>query len=123
MMLQSLKDHFSRVWQRRFVYGVTFSTGGFAINRYANGAFIFSLQGPTVFSAGTGHWPWTLIEAVAMTGPKASFHVGLLGLTFGLMHTHTVDNETGEIVGPDRRKFYFFFKGINHQGKQIEEIV
>jgi hypothetical protein len=47
----------------------------------------------------------------------------VLGLTIGKIIVNDYDSSTGEIVGPDKAKGYWFFKGLNHQGKQLEEII
>ena len=122
-MFQSIKDHLSRVWQGRFQWGVTGSLGTFSLNRYANGAVIIGLFGPSFISAGTGHWPWFLFEAAWAFGPVPSWHIGLLGFTVGMITVHDVDQETQEIVGPDKSQYYWFFKGHNHQQKDLEEII
>lgn len=121
-MLRSVRDHISRLWQGRFMYGAGFAFGGGGINRYDNGEWVFSFQGPSLHSPGTGHWPFFLFEIAVQTGPKANWHIGLLGHTAGKIKIHTV-NEEGMVDGPDVNKYYFFFKGINNQGKQLEEII
>jgi hypothetical protein len=51
-----------------------------------------------------------------------SWHVGILGLCFGMLYVHDVD-ESGSIVGADCKKYYWFYKGLNHQNKSLEEII
>jgi len=122
-MLQSVKDHLSRVWQGRFRWGMSGSLGSWTFNRYANGAFVVGVYGPSFISSGTGHWPWFMFEVAVAIGPAPSWHLGLLGFTGGMLMSHTVDTETNEIVGPDRARYYWFFKGHNHQQKDLEEII
>ena len=105
------------------MWGVSGSFGSFTLNRYANGAKVVGLYGPSFISAGTGHWPWFLFEAAVAVGPSPSWHVGLLGLTAGMTKIHDVNPDTGELLGPDRSKYYWFFKGHNHQQKDLEEII
>lgn len=121
--MQGLKDTISRHWQGRFRYGIGFALGGGDINRYHNQEWVLSYHGPSFASAGTGHWPWFLFEAALQTGPLSSWHIGILGFTIGKVKLHTYDNETGELVGPDKDKYYFFFKGINHQQQELGEII
>lgn len=117
-MLQFVKD----IWQGRFQYGFALGVGGFNINRYTNGAWIFNLVGPNLESSATGHWPWPLFEASCHVGENFMWHVGLLGVTFGKCMEHDLDEE-GHIAGPDRSKYYVFLKCINHMNKTFEEII
>jgi hypothetical protein len=84
-----------------------------------------ALSGPRIGSPGTGHWPWFLFEVVFSYNKldgNLSWHIGVLGFTVGKLVTHDF-NEDGTIAGPDKSKHYFFFKGINHQYKDIGEIL
>ena len=105
------------------MWGVSGSFGSFTLNRYANGAKVVGLYGPSFISAGTGHWPWFIFEIAKAFGPVPSWHVGLLGLTAGMIKIHDVNPDTGELLGPDRSKYYCFFKGHNHQQQDLEEII
>jgi hypothetical protein len=118
-MLQLIKD----MWQGRFDHGFTLTFGGVSVNRYDNGEFAFSFAGPCLLSVATGHWPWYLFEVNKLTGDRGSWTVGLLGLTVGMAMVHDLDQHTQETVGPDKPKYYFFFKAINHHQQQFEEII
>jgi len=120
-MLQFIRDKLAAIWQDRFLWGVGVQLGDINLSRYNNGAVSAAVHGPMIFSMGTGHWPWYLFEAVGQTGPAPSWHVGILGFCVGMFMEHDVNE--GEIVGPDYRKYYWFFKGLNHQGKELEEII
>ena len=122
-MLQSFKDRLFNIWQSRFTRGVSLAFGGMSVNKYENGEFAITLAGPNVLSTATGHWPWFTFEVSKLTGPAGSWHIGLLGFTVGMTMVHTTNTETGEIIGPDKPKYYFFFKGINHFNQQFEEII
>ena len=122
-MFQSLKDKLHFHWQGRFRYGFNIGIGGVGLNRYDNGAFVFTTTGPTFISGGTGHWPWYMWDVAVANGPRPSWHIGVLGFTIGKVIINSYDDKLGEIVGPDRSKYYFFFKGINHQSKEFEEII
>ena len=110
-------------WQGRFQHGVSLGLGGLALHRYSNGAYVVTLTGPNVASAGTGHWPWLVLDLAFASGVKPSWHVGILGFTVGKVIVNSYDQKLGEIVGPDRNKYYFFFKGINHRQQDLEEII
>jgi hypothetical protein len=122
-MLQLVKDRLVSAWQGRFAHGFTFTFGGVSGNRYNNGELALGLAGPCLLSPATGHWPWYAFEYNMLTGDHGSWNLGLLGLTIGRVMVHTIDDETQEVVGPDRPKYYFFFKGINHHQQQFEEII
>jgi hypothetical protein len=63
-----------------------------------------------------------MCEFGVSSGALAAWHVGLLGFTVGKVVVNDYNQDTGEIVGPAKNKYYWFFKGINHRGKQLEEI-
>jgi hypothetical protein len=74
-------------------------------------------------SDGTGHWPWMVLDVAVQFGfEMPAFHVGLFGFTVGRWRVHEL-NEDGSIKGPDKLKYYWMYKGINHQAKTLEEIV
>jgi arylsulfatase A-like enzyme len=122
-MFRRLIDTFFHVWQGRFKHGFGVALGDTGITRFHNGEYISVLHGPALMSNSTGHWPWYLFEAGYCTGPRGSWHIGVLGLTVGEIIVNDYDLSTGEIVGPDKKKYYWFFKGINHKDKQLEEII
>jgi hypothetical protein len=122
-MFQKLKDRLHYLWEGRFKHGVGLGLGGLAYNKYANGAFVVTATGPSISSPGTGHWPWFVCEAARATGAKPSWHIGILGCTWGMVIVNDYDKKLGEIVGPDKSKYYFFFKGINHKQQDFEEII
>ena len=117
-LLSKLMDY----WQGRFQYGFGTSIGCLNINRYTNGSWVFGIVGPTFESSGTGHWPWHMFEAIYLTGPGSAWHVGLLGVTIGMLKEHEVDEE-GMIDGPDKNRYFMFFKCINHYNQTFEEII
>lgn len=120
-MLKFVRDKLAARWQDRFRYGVGFTLGaiGFTVHRTGTA---FTGNGPMILSPGTGHWPWYVVEWGLGVGSIPSWHFGLLGLTVGMVMQHDI-NEKGEVAGPDFRKYYWFFKGLNHQGKELEEII
>jgi hypothetical protein len=120
-MLKFIKDKIAAIWQDRFYRGVGGNLGGGGITVYDQG-IVISLQGPMVVSVGSGHWPWFLFELAGAVGLVPSWHVGVLGFTVGMVMQHNID-EKGEVAGPDFQRFYWFFKGLNHQGKELEEII
>ena len=107
----------------RFKYGLDFTGIAGAINRYANGHFrgYFSLL--QFISAGTGHWPFTVLGFNFQTGALSNWEAVVLGLTFGSKTVHDIDEATGMLIGADKKMLYCFFSCINHRGKQIEEII
>jgi hypothetical protein len=121
-MLTKFKDRLAEAWESRFQHGVAVSLGDLSINRFHNGEYIGTIHVLSLGSTGTGHWPWYVFEFGFCTGPRGSWHIGVLGLTVGKVIVNDYDQETGEIVGPDKVKYYWFFKGINHKDKQLEEI-
>jgi hypothetical protein len=122
-MFQRLKDRLFKIWEDRFMFGVGLSAGDLAFNRFTNGDLILVGHLGTVGSPSTGHWPWHLCEFGVSSGARASWHLGLLGFTVGKVVVNDYDQKSGEIVGPDKSKYYYFFKGINHRNKQLEEII
>jgi hypothetical protein len=122
-MFQRIKDWMFRVWDQRFIFGAAVALGDIGLTRFSNNEFMIGGHLLTVMSTGTGHWPWYLAEFGWSSGSRGSWHLGLLGFTIGMCMVHVTDTETGEVVGPDKRKFYSFFKGINHKQKQLEEII
>ncbi|MBW2638106.1 MAG: hypothetical protein JRC86_11420, partial [Deltaproteobacteria bacterium] len=99
--------------------GVGFNAGSVVLTFHKYGTMLQG-HGPMVLSPGSLHWPWYLFELGYAWGSKPSWHVGVLGFTVGMVMEHDT-NEGGTIVGPDYRKYYWFFKGLNHQGKDLEE--
>jgi hypothetical protein len=122
-MFKRLIDKFYDKWQGRFKMGIALSLIDVGVNRFTNGEYIGITHVGTVISNGTGHWPWYVFEAGYCTGPLSVWHVGILGFTVGRIIRHDIDTETGEIVGPDKSTYYWFFKGLNHKDKQLEEII
>jgi len=106
----------------RFKYGALLELGNINYNRYNNGevrvgAFIGSLT-----SSGTGHWPFRIFDFGLLTGARFAWHVTLFGCCIGRCTINDVD-EQGQLVGPDKAKYYFFFSGLNHQRQSLEEII
>jgi hypothetical protein len=122
-MLQLFKDWLYGVWDQRFKFGGSVSSGGLGMTRFANGEYMIVGNLLCVMSTGTGHWPWFLCELGIGTGSRFNWHLGLLGFTVGQTWVHVIDDETGEVVGPDKKKYYWFFKGINHKEQKLEEII
>jgi hypothetical protein len=118
-----LKDRLAGWWDQRFMFGFSLSVGDVTFNRFTNGEMLFGVHLGIVMSPGTGHWPWYMFEAALSTGPRSTWHLAVLGFTIGKIIVNDYDQEAGEIVGPDKKKFYWFFKGINHKNKQLEEII
>ena len=122
-MFKGLIDRMKYTWQGRFKHGMGLNLGDITFTRFDNGEVLLVVHVGTVASNGTGHWPWYVLEFGACTGPRSAWHVGLIGFTVGKVVVNDYDQETGEIVGPDKAKYYWFFKGLNHQNKQLEEII
>jgi hypothetical protein len=122
-MFKGLIDKVFFKWQGRFKNGVGVSLCDFSVTRFHNGEYIGTIHIVSLNSASTGHWPWYLFEVGISTGPRGSWHIGVLGFTFGKIIVNDYDISTGEIVGPDKSRYYWFFKGVNHQDKQLEEII
>lgn len=120
-MLKMFKDKLYHLWQGRFQYGISIALGSFGFNRHKAGVVIAG-HGPMIISPGTQHWPWYLFEFGVAIGSPPSWHVGVLGLTVGMLVCHDHDDE-GVLLGPDYHKYYWFFKGLNHQQKDLEEII
>ncbi|GAF70881.1 unnamed protein product, partial [marine sediment metagenome] len=81
-MLQFIREKLAAIWQDRFYYGVGFTLGSFGITRHRTGIAITG-HGPMIMSPGTQHWPWYTIEFGLGIGQPPSWHVGILGFTFG----------------------------------------
>jgi hypothetical protein len=122
-MFNLTRDWLFRVWDQRFWFGASVNLGDISLTRFANNEIMISGHLVTVISTGTGHWPWYLAEAGLGTGPRKSWHLGLLGFTIGQCWLHDNDPDTGAVTGPDKKKYYWFFKGLNHKEKQLEEII
>jgi hypothetical protein len=122
-MFQKIKDWMFRVWDQRFIFGGCIALGDMGLTRFTNGEILIGGHLLCVISNGTGHWPWYLGEFGYNTGPRSSWHLGIMGFTVGQIWAHENDPDTGDIIGPDKKKFYYFFKGINHKEKQLEEII
>lgn len=105
-----------------FRFGFDLSLGGAALNRYQTGEYRGKFTFLTLISSGTGHWPFQVFDLDFLTGVKSAFQLTVLGFTIGTKMFHNVDEDTGELLGPDRRKGYWFFSGLNHQHKLTEEI-
>jgi len=118
-----LKELISRLWDGRFKQGLAFNLADFGVTHFPNRANLLIVHFFTVVSQHTGHWPWMIFEAGYCGGPRAAWHIGVLGFTVGKIIVNDYDDSTGEIVGPDKNKYYWFFKGLNHKGKQLEEII
>jgi arylsulfatase A-like enzyme len=121
-MFRKLIDMMYHKWEGRFKNGVGLSLGDFGFTRFDNGEVLSTIHIGTLVSLASGHWPWYVFEAGYCTGARSAWHIGVLGLTVGKVVVNDYDKETGEIVGPDKSKHYWFFKGLNHQHKQLEEI-
>jgi hypothetical protein len=120
-MLQFCREKLAAIWQDRFRYGVGIAIGATGVTRHKQGT-VFTGNGPMLISVGTSHWPWYMFEWGFVSGQVPSWHVGLLGFTVGMVVEHDI-NELGEVCGPDFKKYYWFFKGLNHQGKELGEII
>jgi hypothetical protein len=120
-MTQFIKDRLAAIWQDRFRFGVSLNFGDLQLVRYQQGT-MFTWHGPGAISVNTGHWPWVLFEVGGTTGAMPSWTIGILGFTFGMVMEHAIDEE-GEVAGPDFKKYYWFFKGLNHRGQPLEEII
>ena len=106
----------------RFKYGFSFTILGGAINRFLNGALKVEITGPGITSAGTGHWPFYVFKFLGITGELVSYQMTIFGVTVG-SHKVADINEDGTIAGPDKRRHYIFFSGLNHQNKTLSEIL
>ena len=106
----------------RFKHGFSSVLLSFAYNRFLNGAVKVEVTFCGITSSGTGHWPFYVFQFLGVTGTLASFQMTILGVTFG---SHKVANltETGKIAGPDKRRHYIFFSGLNHQNKTLLDIL
>lgn len=126
LKLYRVRDFIVDKWQGRFKFGITFvGAAGFA-NRFSNNNWKFAVQLCQVVSAATGHWPWSVFDFAYITGKRSCFHFGVCGLTIGTRWCPNIGspNEDGsvEILGPDYRKWYFFFSCINHQNTRLEDM-
>lgn len=120
-----LLDKIEDTWQGRFTNGISFAGMVSMLIRFPQGikAQVTLAQ---IVSLNTGHWPIALFDACYISGDKSCWHLHVLGLTIGslwLPDLKADDKGNVEVVGPDYRKFYFMFSCINHQGKQLQEIV
>lgn len=106
-----------------FSYGINVEGFQVALNRYTSGDVRGKLTIGSILSAGTGHWPFTLFDVSFLTGPLGCWQFTLLGWTVGMKKVHDIDQETGQIVGKDKKMLYSFFSCFNHKGKQLEEII
>jgi len=122
-MLKGFKNVMLDRWQGRFKQGVGINLADVSVTRFPNRAYLFICHVGTIMSNGTGHWPWYVFEVGHCGGPRSSWHIGVLGLTVGKIIVNDYDESTGEVVGPDKNKYYWFFKGLNHKDKQLEEII
>ena len=107
----------------RFRFGFDLSFGGVALNRYQGGEIRGKLTFLTLISSGTGHFPFQVFDLDFLTGYKAAFQLTILGLTVGSKMINDIDQETGELLGPDKRRGYWYFSCINHQHQLTEEII
>jgi len=107
----------------RFVHGFNFNLFSSALNRYDNGQYRGMLSVGMLESSGTGHWPFTLFDYRFITGPLGSWQVTLFGFVIGSKKVHDIDQETGKVVGKDKKMLYSFFSCLNHKGKTLEEII
>ena len=106
----------------RFKHGFSSVLLSFACNRFLNGAIKVDVTFGGIISSGTGHWPFYMFQFLGVTGELASYQMTILGVTFG---SRKVANlyEDGTIAGPDKRRHYIFFSGLNHQNKTLSEIL
>ena len=105
-----------------FKYGMNLDLGNIALNRYQGGELRGKLSLLTLSSAGTGHWPFSILDLNFLTGIRSAWRLTVLGFTVGLHKVHNLD-ESGLIQGPDKNQIYFFFSGLNHKDKQLKEII
>lgn len=106
-----------------FQFGWDVLFGGCAINRYTTGQYRIKVTFLTLFSPGTGHFPFTVFSYDCLTGDLFASQLCILGLTIGSKMVHNIDEDTGTIHGPDYRKYYWYFSCLNHQYKLVEEII
>ena len=106
----------------RFKHGFSSVLLSFACNRFLNGAIKVDVTVGGIVSSGTGHWPFYMFQFLGVTGKLASYQTTILGVTFG-SHKVADINEDGTIAGPDKRRHYIFFSGLNHQNKTLSEIL
>lgn len=122
VLLQSIKNWIRWKWQGRFKFGPVINLGEIMVNVYQNRTLHIGLGLFRIGSPGSGHWPFTAFEFKLKTGERAAWHLGLLGFIVGTVWLPNLD-EAGKLAGPDYRKLYFAFSCINHQHKQLEEII
>ena len=105
-----------------FRYGLMLGLGGIAINKFASGELKVTINGPSINSPGSGHWPFQLFAFVAVGGLLSAWQLTICGLTIGRKKFPDV-NDDGTIAGPDYRKTYWLFSCLNHRDKILEEII
>jgi len=120
-MLQFFRERLAAMWQGRFMHGCLLEAGNVIVTKHPHGVMIVC-HGPTVVSVGTGHWPFHLFEFGIDLQKLFTGHVGLFGFCAGSVTVHDL-NEDGSLKGKDYTKYYWFFKGLNHQGKSLGEII
>ena len=118
----SFRKSCALVCEGLFKYGFQFTGLSASINRFDNGNFKFEITGPSIISTATGHWPYHTFHLVAVTGHLAGWQASIMGLTFGSQLIRNVDKD-GQLLGPDYRKFYWFFMALNHRDKMLIEII
>ena len=106
----------------RFKHGFSYVLLSFACNRFLNGAIKVDVTFAGIVSSGTGHWPFYVFQFIGVTGERAAYQITILGVTVGSVKEANL-NEDGTIAGPDKRRRYIFFSGLNHQNKTLSEIL
>jgi hypothetical protein len=113
----------TEMWQYRFRFGFTIDGPGFGVVTYPTGEKCFYGTLLTIGSHGTAHWPFKLFEFKFVKGRFNIGHICILGLILGRSMKHDVDKETGELLGPDTGYVYWAFGCINHQSKNLSEVI
>jgi hypothetical protein len=115
-------NNYESVFGNLFMYGFGFSLGGVSLVKFTNGAKRIDINGPTLASPSTGHWPFSVFSFKAVTGELSAWQLTVLGLTIGRKKFPSI-NADGTVAGPDYRKTYWLFSCLNHQDKILEEII
>ena len=118
-----VRDYIVFEWQYRFRFGIAVDGPGVGLVTYPNGEVCFYLTLLTINSHGTAHWPFKLFELKIVKGKFNIGHVCILGLLVGRSMKHDVDKTTGEVLGPDSGYIYWAFSCINHQQKNLSEVI
>jgi hypothetical protein len=119
----SIGAKITEIWQYRFRFGITFDGPSAGFVTFPTGEKCLYISLLNVGSHGTRHWPFKLFEMKLVKGKFNIGHIVILGLIIGRSIKHDIDKETGETLGPDTGYIYWAFSCINHQEKNLSEVI